>query len=183
MSIVNYLAVQNLDDLALATWDVPLFLPYGFRLVWVFNLIFLGLTSMAIITLRDIRLGFGGPTLLDGINLSIDRGERICLIGRNGTGKSTLMKLITGELKPDDGVFESKSSLRIARLSQEVAVDGDASVYDIAASGLGEVGELLTRHQHLTQELADNYTDSLLDDLTKIQESIEAKDVKDSLKC
>jgi len=131
---------------------------------------------MSIITLRNIRLGFGGPVLLDGINLMINRGERICLLGRNGTGKSTLMKIINGELKPDDGMIELKETLRIARLDQEVPGDGNASVYDIVASGLGEIGDLLTRHQHLVQELSEDYSDSVLQDLTKIQEIIEAKD-------
>ncbi len=58
---------------------------------------------MALITLRNIQLGFGGPALLEGLNLSIERGERVCLLGRNGAGKSTLMKLIAGELQPDEG--------------------------------------------------------------------------------
>ena len=58
---------------------------------------------MALVRLRRVQLGFGGPPLLDGLSLSIADGERVCLLGRNGAGKSTLMKLIAGELQPDDG--------------------------------------------------------------------------------
>ncbi len=58
---------------------------------------------MAYITLRDVQLAFGGPALLDGANFSLERGERVCLIGRNGEGKSTLLKLIEGSLLPDSG--------------------------------------------------------------------------------
>ncbi len=71
---------------------------------------------MALLTLRNLQLGFGGPLLLDGINLSVERGERICLLGRNGAGKSTLMKLIAGELQADDGEFSLRQGARVTRL-------------------------------------------------------------------
>jgi ATP-binding cassette subfamily F protein uup len=76
---------------------------------------------MALVSLLDISLSFGGAPLLDRVNLQIDRGERVCLVGRNGAGKSTLMKVIAGELKPDEGqVFRSPPDARIATLRQEV---------------------------------------------------------------
>ena len=76
---------------------------------------------MAIVSLLDVSLSFGGAPLLDRVNLQIDRGERVCLVGRNGAGKSTLMKVIAGELKPDDGkVFRTPPDAVIATLRQEV---------------------------------------------------------------
>ncbi|HWL17312.1 MAG TPA: ATP-binding cassette domain-containing protein [Opitutus sp.] len=78
---------------------------------------------MAIVTLNDVSLSFGGAPLLDRVNLQIDRGERVCLVGRNGAGKSTLMKVIDGELKPDEGQVIRQPGAVIARLRQEVPLD------------------------------------------------------------
>src|SRR4051812_10569051 len=76
---------------------------------------------MAIVSLLDVSLSFGGAPLLDRVNLQIERGERVCLVGRNGAGKSTLMKVIAGELKPDEGqVFRSPPDAVVATLRQEV---------------------------------------------------------------
>jgi ABC transport system ATP-binding/permease protein len=75
---------------------------------------------MALLSLLDLSIGFGGPLLLDHVNLQIERGERVCLVGRNGAGKSTLMKVIAGDLAPDDGQVFLQSGERIARLKQEV---------------------------------------------------------------
>ena len=70
---------------------------------------------MAIVSLLDVSLSFGGAPLLDRVNFQIERGERVCLVGRNGAGKSTLMKVIAGELKPDDGqVFRSPPDAVVA---------------------------------------------------------------------
>ncbi len=78
---------------------------------------------MAIVSLLDVSLSFGGAPLLDRVNLQIDRGERVCLVGRNGAGKSTLMKVIAGELQADEGqVFRSPPDAVIATLRQEVPV-------------------------------------------------------------
>jgi ABC transport system ATP-binding/permease protein len=76
---------------------------------------------MALVSLLDVSLSFGGAPLLDRVNLQIDRGERVCLVGRNGAGKSTLMKVIAGEIQPDEGqVFRSPPDAVIATLRQEV---------------------------------------------------------------
>jgi ATP-binding cassette subfamily F protein uup len=75
---------------------------------------------MAIVSLLDVSLSFGGPPLLDRVNLQIDRGERVCLVGRNGAGKSTLMKLIAGEMKPDDGQVFRQPGAVFSTLRQEV---------------------------------------------------------------
>jgi ATPase components of ABC transporters with duplicated ATPase domains len=75
---------------------------------------------MAIVSLLDVSVSFGGPALLDRVNLQIDRGERVCLVGRNGAGKSTLMKVISGELKPDEGQVVRQQGAVFAMLRQEV---------------------------------------------------------------
>jgi ATPase components of ABC transporters with duplicated ATPase domains len=75
---------------------------------------------MAIASLLDVSVSFGGPALLDRVNLQIDRGERVCLVGRNGAGKSTLMKVISGELKPDEGQVVRQQGAVFAMLRQEV---------------------------------------------------------------
>jgi ABC transport system ATP-binding/permease protein len=93
---------------------------------------------MAILSLREISLAFGGPRLLDRVDLSIDRGERVCLLGRNGEGKSTLLRLIEGEIKPDEGELIRRQGLRIARLSQEVPDGRGGTVADEVAGGLVE---------------------------------------------
>jgi ATP-binding cassette subfamily F protein uup len=75
---------------------------------------------MAIVSLLDVSLSFGGAPLLERVNLQIDRGERVCLVGRNGAGKSTLMKVIAGELRPDEGQVFRQDGAGIAMLRQEV---------------------------------------------------------------
>jgi ATP-binding cassette subfamily F protein uup len=78
---------------------------------------------MALVSLKDVRLAFGGPELIDGVSLQIDRRERVCLVGRNGAGKSTLMKIISGEITHDAGEVICEQGLRIASLDQEVPQD------------------------------------------------------------
>ena len=75
---------------------------------------------MPLISLRNIQLGFGGPPLLDHLDLTLESGDRACLLGRNGAGKSTLMKVIAGEIQPEDGERVVGQGVRIARLVQEV---------------------------------------------------------------
>src|SRR5512133_1110152 len=87
---------------------------------------------MAIVSLLDVSLSFGGAPLLDRVNLQIERGERVCLVGRNGAGKSTLMKIIAGELQPDEGqVMRSPADVVIATLRQEVPADLTGTVLSI----------------------------------------------------
>lgn len=93
---------------------------------------------MPLLGLLDIRLAFGGPLLLDGVNLQIDPGERICLLGRNGTGKSSLLKVISGELPADDGDIFRQPGTRTMRLSQDIPDDVTGRVHDVVASGLCE---------------------------------------------
>lgn len=97
---------------------------------------------MAYITLRDVQLAFGGPALLDGANFVLEHGERVCLIGRNGEGKSTLLKLIEGSLLPDRGEVSIQNGLTVSMLAQDVPMDS-GKVADIVADGAGEAAIVL----------------------------------------
>jgi len=131
---------------------------------------------MPILTLNNLQLSFGGPLLLDNVNLSIDRGERICLLGRNGAGKSTLMKLIASELKPDDGEMVVEKGSCIVRLTQEVPEGLEGSVFDVVSSGLGEVGELVREYHHIIVKLDTDCSEALLEQLSRVQQKLEAAD-------
>lgn len=104
---------------------------------------------MAYITLRDVQLAFGGPALLDGANFNLERGERVCLIGRNGEGKSTLLKLIEGSLLPDSGEVSIQNGLTVSMLAQDVPMDS-GKVADIVADGAGEAAEVLKAYHQAT---------------------------------
>jgi ATP-binding cassette subfamily F protein uup len=105
---------------------------------------------MALISLQEVSLGFGGPLLLEEINLQIERGEWVGLLGRNGMGKSTLLKLVTGELSPQSGVVARQQNLRVAYLPQEIPQGLAGSVAEIVAGGLQE-GAGTEAHEHAWQ--------------------------------
>jgi ABC transport system ATP-binding/permease protein len=90
--------------------------------------------------MRGVSLAFGGPTILDRVDWQVERGERVGLVGRNGAGKSTLMRLLHGDLKPDEGEV-IRQGVRIARLPQEVPEGRGGSVFDEVAAGSEEEGD------------------------------------------
>ncbi len=90
---------------------------------------------MALLSLRDIELAFSGPPLLDRIDLQVEAGDRLCLLGRNGTGKSTLLKLIAGEISPDRGELVRQQGLRVALVSQEIPPGLRGPVRTVVAAG------------------------------------------------
>jgi ATP-binding cassette subfamily F protein uup len=94
---------------------------------------------MPLLSLRGVSLAFGGPRLLDGVDLAIERGERLCLLGRNGEGKSTLLRLLHGEVEPDDGEVLRAQGLRVARLPQQVPSGTGRDVAAMAAEGLDDL--------------------------------------------
>ena len=129
---------------------------------------------MAILTFRDIVLGFGHPLLLEGVSFQIDRGERLCLIGRNGAGKSTLLKLIAGEIQADGGEIVRAQGLRVAQLAQEVPLGTRGSIFHVVAEGLGKAGALIDRYHQLAHDVAEDH--SKLDELEECQHELEMVD-------
>ena len=91
---------------------------------------------MDLISMQEVSLGFGGPLLLENINLQIERGEWIGLLGRNGMGKTTLLKLINGDLEPESGVVARQQNLHLAYLAQEVPLGLNGTVAHVVAGGL-----------------------------------------------
>jgi ATP-binding cassette subfamily F protein uup len=128
---------------------------------------------MSLISLNNIHLGYGHP-LLDGISFSLDKGERVALVGRNGTGKSTLLKLIDRQIPADDGDIAFADGVRVARLDQEVPLETAGSVFDVVATGLGEIGDAVRRYHHLTHDMTGESSAAVLQELEDCQHIIEA---------
>jgi ATP-binding cassette subfamily F protein uup len=128
---------------------------------------------MALVSLKDVKLAFGGPELIDGVSLQIERRERICLVGRNGAGKSTLMKIISGEITPDAGEVIGEQGLRIALLDQEVPQELSGTVFEIAAVGLGDMVGLLREYHSVSLRLSHGDS-SAIAELERIQHQIES---------
>ncbi len=130
---------------------------------------------MALLSIQNVRVGFGGPLLLDNANLQIEHGERICLLGRNGTGKSTFMKFIHGDLAADAGEIVRQQDTRISFLPQEVPQDLYGNVFDLVASGLGPLGASLTHYQNVSAQVAqEGSNQKLLADLDRLQQTLDA---------
>jgi ATP-binding cassette subfamily F protein uup len=108
---------------------------------------------MPLVTLQDVFLSYGQPPLIDHLDLVIEPNERVCLIGRNGAGKSTLMKIITGQVTPDEGSIKRASGVKVAQLEQSVPHDTSGTVFDVIAQGMGAEGELVKTFHHLIQQL------------------------------
>ncbi len=104
---------------------------------------------MPLITLDGVGLAFGHVALLDHADLVIEAGERIGLIGRNGAGKSSLLKIIAGEIAADDGRLWRAPELRFALVAQEPVLDADATVFDTVAAGLGAAQQQLHEYHTL----------------------------------
>jgi ABC transport system ATP-binding/permease protein len=106
---------------------------------------------MALFSLRNVSLAFGGPRLLDQASLQIERGERLCLMGRNGEGKSTLLRLIKGEIEPDEGEFIRQQGLVVSLLPQDVPRERAGTVAEQVAGGLQDQGHHAAESDHRAQ--------------------------------
>ncbi|HYD51702.1 MAG TPA: ATP-binding cassette domain-containing protein [Gemmatimonadaceae bacterium] len=128
---------------------------------------------MALLSLRDVSLAFGGPPVLDHATLVIDRGERVCLLGRNGAGKSTVMRLLDGTMAPASGEVVRQTGLSIARLEQEIPEDVVGTIYDVVAQGLGEMGALVARYHAASHRVALDPTPEALRALDRLHHDLD----------
>jgi ATP-binding cassette subfamily F protein uup len=119
---------------------------------------------MALITLLDAQLAFGHVALLDHADFSLEAGERVGLIGRNGAGKSSMLKILAAMEKADDGTLQMQQGVRIAYVAQEPILDASATVFDAACAGVADVIALIDQYSHGQG------------DLDALQDAIEAKD-------
>ena len=132
---------------------------------------------MPYITLDKASLAFGHVALLDQVEFQLDEGERVGLIGRNGGGKSSLLKVLAGEASLDDGTLWRQPSARIAYVSQEPVLDANATVFDEVARGLGELQKIISAYHHLSHQLAEPDADyeTLLAQMQPLQTALEAQ--------
>lgn len=123
---------------------------------------------MSLVAFQNVIFAVGGPPLLDNAQFTLERGERVAVIGRNGAGKSTFLKLIAGEHRPDEGEVRVQTGVRISRLEQEVPNDWQGPVFDVVAQGLGDVGGLLARWHDISHD-----PDPDLSEMASLQTQIE----------
>ncbi len=129
---------------------------------------------MALLGMQDVSIAFGGPSILDRARFAIERGERVCLLGRNGAGKSTIMKLLDGTIVPATGDVIRQTGVTVARLEQEVPDDVEGSMFDVVAAGLGDAGLLLARYHDASHNVGMNATDAALRELDRLHHALDA---------
>jgi ATP-binding cassette subfamily F protein uup len=132
---------------------------------------------MPYITLDKAALAYGHVPLLDHVNFQMDEGERVGLIGRNGGGKSSMLKVLAGQAVLDDGLVWRAPGVRICYVSQEPELNVEATVFDEVARGLGELQQIITDYHHLSHQLAEPDADyeSLLEAMQPLQTKLEAQ--------
>jgi ABC transport system ATP-binding/permease protein len=131
---------------------------------------------MPLVAFDRVSIAFGHLPLLDQANLQVEPGERVAVIGRNGTGKSTLLHLVHGSMLADAGTVWKASGLRTARLDQDAALVDQRPVFDVVAEGLGELSDLVASYHHTARQVADGATPPLLDRLGRLQHDLEERD-------
>ena len=131
---------------------------------------------MAVISLSSAQLAFGHVALLDHAEFSLETGERVGLIGRNGTGKSSLLKIISGRFKLDDGLLVMQQGLKIAYVEQEPVFEPEMSVFDAVASGMGDLQGLLKEYDALTGQFGQGDDDAVMERMHEIQVKLDAAD-------
>lgn len=129
---------------------------------------------MAVISLSDAQLAFGHVALLDHAELSLESNERVGLIGRNGTGKSSLLKILAGISKLDDGLLVMQQGLKIAYVEQEPQFSPEVTVFDTVAAGMGEMQALLEEYDKLTGQFGGDHDEQLMERMQVIQTRLDA---------
>ena len=131
---------------------------------------------MAVISLTSAQLAFGHVALLDHADFSLEAGERVGLIGRNGTGKSSLLKIISGRSKLDDGLLVMQQSVKIAYVEQEPVFDPDMTVFDAVAMGMGDQQAMLAEYESLTGQFGQGNDEALMERMHELQVKLDATD-------
>ncbi len=131
---------------------------------------------MPLLRLDKVNLAYGHRPLLENADLEIFRGERVCLLGRNGEGKSSMMRLISGQVVADDGTCWVRPGIRVAQLSQEVDLDSDDIVFKVVAGGLPGLADLLTDYHEAAVSLTNNPGPGEVNRLARLQHELEAAD-------
>ena len=131
---------------------------------------------MPLITLDRASIAFGHLPLLDEVALQVEPRERVCVLGRNGTGKSTLLRVISGEQAPDSGSVWREPGVRVARLDQDVQLSAHLPVFDVVAQGLGDLSALILAYHHAAAAVADSGSDVSLEKLGRLQHELEERD-------
>lgn len=131
---------------------------------------------MPLATLESVSLAYGHVPLLDHADLLLDAGERVGLIGRNGTGKSSLLKILAGQTHADDGVVWHRPGLRLAYVAQEPVLDPVHTVFEAALQGLGPVKQLLMEYDHVTHAVEKDHGETLMQRLTHLSTELDRHD-------
>ena len=126
--------------------------------------------------MKSVRIAFGGAPILDDAAFSIARGERVCLLGRNGAGKSTIMKLLDGTMLPDSGEIVRQGGVTVARLEQDIPATVDGTIFDVVAAGLGTTGALLARYHAASHRVATDHSEQAMKDLDRLHHALDAAD-------
>jgi ATP-binding cassette subfamily F protein uup len=127
---------------------------------------------MPLLRLTNVSIAYGTHALLDNAEFQLDAGERVGLLGRNGEGKSTLMKIIAGNILPDHGDIWRQPGLKLAWLEQAPDLPADATIYDAVASGLGDLGHWITRYHELSMTL-DGTDEKAMEEFGDLQHQLE----------
>ncbi|CAG9178476.1 ATP-binding cassette domain-containing protein [Cupriavidus respiraculi] len=131
---------------------------------------------MALFSISDAQLAFGHVALLDHADFALEAGERVGLIGRNGSGKSSLLKIVAGLSAPDDGLIARQSGVRTAYVPQEPQFGAGLSVFDAVSQGMGEAHDLLVAYEAAAARLAETHDDATLAELHRLQSELDAAD-------
>jgi len=126
---------------------------------------------MALLRLKKVSIAFGTHSLLNKAEFQLEEGERVGLLGRNGEGKSTLMKIVMRQISADEGEVWYKPELRIAVLEQMPHLPDEETIYDVVAGGLGQIGEWIKRYHELT--LATDFTDAIMKEMGDLQHKLD----------
>ncbi|MRS99719.1 ATP-binding cassette domain-containing protein [Ralstonia pickettii] len=131
---------------------------------------------MALFSITDAQLAFGHVALLDHTDFSLEAGERVGLIGRNGTGKSSLLKIVAGTTSPDDGLIARQSGVTSAYVPQEPEFDPEQTVAEAVAMGVPHAAGLLAEYEALIASMGDAHNDEAMHKLQALQSQLEAAD-------